>query len=74
MKTSLLVAIMSVATSMVSAGIVITPITEDQVVEKMAGDCPFGLVTPQGCGYVTELALGPISIWEGRGTWALSLY
>lgn len=33
-----------------AAGIVITPIQSDQVVDKTSGDCFFGVVTPQGCG------------------------
>ncbi|KAL2758440.1 hypothetical protein ACRALDRAFT_1061623 [Sodiomyces alcalophilus JCM 7366] len=36
-------------TSLVSAGVVITPVTPDQVVEKTGGDCYFGVVTPRGC-------------------------
>lgn len=36
-------------TSLVSAGVVITPVTPDQVVEKTGGDCFFGVVTPRGC-------------------------
>jgi hypothetical protein len=50
MKTTTLAAVLSFAASLVSAGIVISPISEDQVVPKMPGDCPFGVVTPQGCG------------------------
>ncbi|KAK3900840.1 hypothetical protein C8A05DRAFT_35502 [Staphylotrichum tortipilum] len=34
----------------VSAGVVRTPITPDQVVPKSDGDCFFGVTTPQGCG------------------------
>ncbi len=36
--------------SLVSAGVVRTPITPDQVVPKNDGDCFFGVTTPQGCG------------------------
>jgi hypothetical protein len=50
MKTTLLVALFSTAMSMVAAEIVITPILQEQVVERIAGDCFFGVVTPQGCG------------------------
>lgn len=35
-----------------SAGVVITKISQDQIVDREAGDCFFGVVTPQGCGYV----------------------
>jgi hypothetical protein len=43
-------AVLSLFISAVSAGVVIVPILEDQVVEKTSGDCFFGVVTPQGCG------------------------
>ncbi|KAK1758599.1 hypothetical protein QBC47DRAFT_399496 [Echria macrotheca] len=36
--------------SLVSAGVVITPIRQDQVVTKNSDDCYFGVTTPQGCG------------------------
>lgn len=49
MKTSLAI-MLCAAASIVSAGIVITPIQDDQVVGKTSGDCFFGVVTPQGCG------------------------
>lgn len=52
MKTSFVFALLSAAVSFVAADIVITPIFEDQIVQKQAGDCFFGVVTPQGCGYV----------------------
>jgi hypothetical protein len=45
--------------SPVYAGIVITPILEDQVIEKTPEDCFFGVVTPQGCGYVASRTLLP---------------
>ncbi|EGX95034.1 hypothetical protein CCM_03306 [Cordyceps militaris CM01] len=44
------VALLLWAASLTSAGIVITPIRDDQVVPKTSGDCFFGVVTPQGCG------------------------
>ncbi|KAI3327072.1 hypothetical protein HD806DRAFT_382397 [Xylariaceae sp. AK1471] len=48
MKTiTLLVALCA---SLASAGVVITPITPDQVVPNIDGDCYFGVSTPQGCG------------------------
>ncbi|QYS95599.1 hypothetical protein H0G86_002880 [Trichoderma simmonsii] len=50
MKTSFVFALLSTAISFVAADIVITPIFEDQVVQRQAGDCFFGVVTPQGCG------------------------
>jgi hypothetical protein len=50
MKTTLFAVALSMAASLVSAGIVITPISDDMIVEKINGDCPFGVVTPQGCG------------------------
>lgn len=37
------------AASLASAGVVITPILENQVVPKVADDCFFGVTTPQGC-------------------------
>ena len=42
--------VLAVAVSLVSAGIVITPIDADQVVDSVAGDCFYGVSTPQGCG------------------------
>lgn len=35
--------------SLASAGVVITPVFADQVVQKSSGDCAFGVVTPIGC-------------------------
>lgn len=35
--------------SLASAGVVITPVFADQVVQKSSGDCAFGFVTPIGC-------------------------
>lgn len=35
--------------SLVSAGVVITPVFADQVVPKAADDCFFGVTTPSGC-------------------------
>lgn len=51
MKTTLFFTLLSTALSLVAADIVITPIFEDQIVQKQPGDCFFGVVTPQGCGY-----------------------
>jgi hypothetical protein len=48
MKTTTL--LIFLGASIASAGVVITPITPDQVVPKVAGDCYFGVSTPQGCG------------------------
>lgn len=52
MKIISLAAAVVAALPLVSAGVVIVPIEMNQVVEKMSGDCFFGVVTPQGCGYV----------------------
>ncbi|KJK75730.1 hypothetical protein H634G_09094 [Metarhizium anisopliae BRIP 53293] len=49
MKTSLAL-VLGAAASIVTAGIVITPIMDDQIVPRMGDDCAFGVVTPQGCG------------------------
>jgi hypothetical protein len=43
--------LIAVSFQLVSAGIVITKIGQDQIVDKVSGDCFFGVVTPQGCGY-----------------------
>ncbi|KAK3330496.1 hypothetical protein B0H66DRAFT_598034 [Apodospora peruviana] len=40
----------SLCVSLVSAGVVITPIRQEQVVVKNDDDCFFGVTTPQGCG------------------------
>jgi len=45
--TTILVALCA---SLASASVVITPIFENQVVPKAAGDCPYGETTPHGCG------------------------
>ncbi|KAK4145758.1 uncharacterized protein C8A04DRAFT_26505 [Dichotomopilus funicola] len=41
---------LSLCLSLVSAGVVRTPIRPDQVVPKTGDDCFFGVTTPQGCG------------------------
>jgi len=43
-------ALVALCASVASAGVVITPIFESQVVEKSSGDCFFGVTTPNGCG------------------------
>jgi hypothetical protein len=50
---SILIAVLA---SIVDAGIVITPIDGDQVVDSVAGDCFFGVSTPQGCGPLRKTA------------------
>lgn len=52
MKTAIFITLLSTAASLASAGIVITPVFVNQIVEKLSGDCFFGEVTPQGCGWV----------------------
>ncbi|KAG5944945.1 hypothetical protein E4U59_006584 [Claviceps monticola] len=42
--------LLGAAVSLSSAGLVITPIQDDQIVKKVPNDCIFGEVTPQGCG------------------------
>lgn len=42
-------AILALCVSLASAGVVITPVFQDQVVAKDSGDCALGVVTPQGC-------------------------
>ncbi|KAG5964196.1 hypothetical protein E4U56_002379 [Claviceps arundinis] len=42
--------LLGAAVSLSRAGLVITPIHDDQIVEKVSHDCFFGEVTPQGCG------------------------
>ncbi|KAK1977056.1 hypothetical protein LZ30DRAFT_785165 [Colletotrichum cereale] len=51
MKVSLAL-LATLCASLASAGVVITPVRQNQVVpaaQKVAGDCFFGVVTPQGC-------------------------
>lgn len=50
---SVLALVVAFAASMVSAGVVITPVRANQVVPKNADDCFFGVTTPVGCAYVT---------------------
>jgi len=47
---SLVLAALSVFVSLASAGVVITKITKEQVIEKNSDDCFFGVTTPHGCG------------------------
>lgn len=42
--------LLAICASLASAGVIITPITKDQVVPKVEGDCFFGVSTPTGCG------------------------
>lgn len=42
-------AILALCVSLASAGVVITPVFNDQVVAKEGGDCALGVVTPYGC-------------------------
>jgi hypothetical protein len=49
---SVIALVFAIAASMVSAGVVITPIRANQVVPKNADDCFFGVTTPAGCAYV----------------------
>ncbi|KAI0188037.1 hypothetical protein EV127DRAFT_482941 [Xylaria flabelliformis] len=42
--------LVALCASLASAGVVITPIVKDQVVDRVEGDCFFGVATPQGCG------------------------
>ncbi|KEY68705.1 hypothetical protein S7711_00579 [Stachybotrys chartarum IBT 7711] len=50
MRSTTFVAVLLSAVSLVSADLVITPIRSDQIVERVDGDCFFGVVTAQGCG------------------------
>jgi hypothetical protein len=50
MKLQILTTLLCVIASSASASIVITPIKDNQIVEKASGDCFFGVVTPEGCG------------------------
>ncbi|PNY26702.1 uncharacterized protein TCAP_03381 [Tolypocladium capitatum] len=50
MKTSL-AAMLAAAASLAAAGVVIAPIGANQIVNKVSGDCFFGVVTPRGCGF-----------------------
>ncbi|KAK0749376.1 secreted protein [Schizothecium vesticola] len=46
----LILAAVTLFTSLAAAGVVITPIRPDQVIPKASDDCFFGVTTPQGCG------------------------
>ncbi|KAI1335333.1 hypothetical protein F5Y15DRAFT_419997 [Xylariaceae sp. FL0016] len=50
MKTAFAATLLALAASLASAGVVITPIFQDQVVARNPGDCFFGVATPSGCG------------------------
>ena len=48
MKTAFAL-VMAAAASLVSAGVVITPVFKNQVIQANKGDCFFGVTTPEGC-------------------------
>ncbi|KAI5925759.1 hypothetical protein F4810DRAFT_708272 [Camillea tinctor] len=50
MKAAFATTLFALCASLASAGVVITPIRANQVVPKVAGDCFYGEVTPNGCG------------------------
>lgn len=50
--------VLALCASLASAWVVITPITKEMVVDRSPDDCFFGVVTPQGCGYVSQVHLG----------------
>ena len=39
----------SLYTSIAAAGMVLVPVFDNQAVDKQPCDCPYGIVTPQGC-------------------------
>lgn len=50
MKISTVAALaVSLYASFAAAGMVLVPVFDDQAVDKEPGDCPYGIVTPQGC-------------------------
>ncbi|KAM0279688.1 hypothetical protein ACHAQH_004490 [Verticillium albo-atrum] len=42
-------ALLGLVASFASAAVVITPVAQNQVVNRVSGDCFYGVVTPQGC-------------------------
>ncbi|KAI1494581.1 hypothetical protein F5X96DRAFT_527774 [Biscogniauxia mediterranea] len=50
MKATFATTMLALCASLASAGVVITPVRPNQIVPKLAGDCFFGEVTPNGCG------------------------
>ncbi|KAI1449066.1 hypothetical protein F5Y02DRAFT_373057 [Annulohypoxylon stygium] len=52
MKTSAIATtlVAALCATLASAGVVITPIHSNQLVDSLAGDCFFGKSTPYGCG------------------------
>ncbi|KAF4124658.1 hypothetical protein GMORB2_5324 [Geosmithia morbida] len=51
---SLVLSLLVGAATLVSADLVVTPINQNEVVDKVKGDCFFGAVTPQGCGFLRK--------------------
>lgn len=43
------IALLALCASLASAGVVITPVFDNQVVAKEGADCALGVVTPSGC-------------------------
>ncbi|KAI0007401.1 hypothetical protein F4779DRAFT_619646 [Xylariaceae sp. FL0662B] len=58
MKTTFATTLLAFCASLVSAGVVITPIFSNQIVPKGSGDCFYGEITPFGCGAVHKPTLG----------------
>ncbi|KAI1104013.1 hypothetical protein F4804DRAFT_332703 [Jackrogersella minutella] len=51
MKTAIATTLLAaLCATFANAGVVITPIHNDQVVASLSGDCFFGKSTPFGCG------------------------
>ncbi|OTA81426.1 hypothetical protein M434DRAFT_401376 [Hypoxylon sp. CO27-5] len=51
MKTAFATTLLAaMCATLASAGVVITPIHQNQVVDSLSGDCFFGKSTPYGCG------------------------
>ncbi|KAF6795341.1 hypothetical protein CMUS01_15946 [Colletotrichum musicola] len=48
MKVSLAL-LTTLCASLATAGVVITPVRQNQVIPANSGDCFFGVTTPQGC-------------------------
>lgn len=52
MKVTVVVMALSAVASVANAYVVIWPVFENQIVNRIMDDCFFGVATPKGCGCV----------------------
>ena len=76
-KMKVLALVVATCVSLASAGVVITPVFQNQVVPPSPGDCFGGVTTPQGCAYVLNPNTSfrtEVKDMEKEGKLVISLY